>query len=195
MFEHFLSFQFGGFYGGEIGNLLAYWEQLGVFSYLLPFLLIFAVVFGIFTKIKVLGENRTLNAVIALVVGLLALQFELVPIFFSEIFPRVGVAIAIILVLLVLTGLFLDPDNKAVNWGLLVAAGIIFFSVLIKTAGYLGWYSAYWWYVNWPSILIGVVVIVIFFAIISSAGGSGTGGSHGDYRGFWAGPVTKPLKT
>jgi len=182
MFEHFLSFQFGGFYGGDIGNLLAYWEQLGVFSYLLPFLLIFAVVFGILMKIKVLGENRALNGVIALVVGLLALQFELVPIFFSEIFPRVGVAISIILVLLILVGLFLDPNSKVINYGLLGVGGIIFLLVLINTAGYLGWYSAYWWYANWPSILLGVVVIAIFFAIISS-----TGSKKGvpEFHGYW----------
>lgn len=187
MLEHFLSFQFGGFYGGDIGNLLAYWEQLGVFSYLLPFLLIFAVVFGILMKIKVLGENRALNGVIALVVGLLALQFELVPIFFSEIFPRVGVAISIILVLLILVGLFLDPNNKVINYGLLGVGGIIFVLVLINTAGYLGWYSAYWWYANWPSILLGVVVIVIFFAVIISAGGKKT--SEG-MKGFWAQPTS-----
>ncbi len=169
MLEHVLSFQFGGFYGGDVGNLLSYWEQLGVFSYVLPFLLIFAVVFGILTKIKVFGENKGLNAVIALVVGLLALQYEFVPLFFSEIFPRVGVALSIILVLLVLVGLFIDPDSKAINYGLLAVGVIIFLSVLINTAGYLGWYSAYWWYVNWPSILLGVIVIGIFFAIINSA--------------------------
>ena len=115
MLSNIVNFQFGGFYGGSFGDLLLYWEQLGVFSYVLPFLLIFAVVFGILTKIKVFGDHRGLNAVIALVVGLLSLQYNLVPIFFSEIFPRVGIAISIILVLLVLVGLFLDPESKAMN--------------------------------------------------------------------------------
>ncbi|HKZ33872.1 MAG TPA: hypothetical protein VJ142_01385 [Candidatus Nanoarchaeia archaeon] len=170
MLSNIVNFQFGGFYGGSFGDLLLYWEQLGVFSYVLPFLLIFAVVFGILTKIKVFGDHRGLNAVIALVVGLLSLQYNLVPIFFSEIFPRVGIAISIILVLLVLVGLFLDPESKAMNWGLFGIGVIIFLSVLVKTAGSLGWYSAYWWYANWPSILLGLVVIGIFFAVISSVG-------------------------
>ena len=174
MLEHILSFQFGGFYGGEAGNLFAYWEQLGVFSYVLPFLLIFAIVFGILTKIKVFGENKGLNAVIALVVGLLALQYNLVPVFFSEIFPRVGVALSILLVLIILLGLFFDTkDNKVINYSLLGVGVIIFLSVLIKTSGALGWYSAYWWYTNWPSILLGIVVIAIFFAIIGSASPKG----------------------
>lgn len=186
MLDKLLAFQFGGFYGGDVGNLLAYWEQIGVFSYVLPFLLIFAVVFGILMKIRVFGDNRGLNAVIALVIGLLALQFELVPIFFSEIFPRVGVALSIILVLLVLAGLFLDPDNKAVNYGLLAVGVIIFLAVLVKTAGFLGWYSGYWWYANWPSILLGIVVIAIFFAIINSVGPRPR---IPDMRGFWAQPA------
>ncbi|MEK6840875.1 MAG: hypothetical protein AABX79_02890 [Nanoarchaeota archaeon] len=171
MIEHFLGLQFGGFYGGDFGNLLAYWEQLGVFSYVLPFLLIFAVVFGILSKIKVFGDNRGLNGVIALVIGLLALQFDLVPVFFSEIFPRVGVALSILLTLIILVGLFFSSENnKVVNYILLGVSVIAFLSVLIKTSGYLGWYSAYWWYTNWPSILLGIVIIVIFFTVISSAG-------------------------
>ena len=182
-----LTFQVGGFYGGDIGNLLSSWEQAGVFSYVLPFLLIFAVVFGILMKIKVLGDNKGLNAVIALVIGLLALQFALVPMFFSEIFPRVGVALSIILVLMVLAGLFLDPDNKAVNYGLLGVGVIIFLAVLIKTSGALGWYSAYWWYANWKSILLGVIVLVVFIVIINS--GSGRRAQLPNLQGFWGQPA------
>ncbi len=39
-------------YGGAIGDVLSSWEQAGFFSYLLPFLLIFALVFGILTQIQ-----------------------------------------------------------------------------------------------------------------------------------------------
>lgn len=167
-----VSFQFVSFYGGSVGDLLYYWEQLGVFSYVLPFLLIFAIVFGILTKIQVFGDKRGINAVIALVVGLLALQYDLVPIFFSEIFPRLGVALSILLSLIILVGLFFSSkDNKVINYILLAVSVIIFLAVLIKTTGALGFYSAYWWYINWPSILIGIVVIGIFFAVISSVGG------------------------
>ena len=162
--------QFGGFYGGTVGNLLAYWEQAGVFSYVLPFLLIFSVVFGILMKIKVLGDNKALNAVIAGVVGLLALQFDLVPIFFSEIFPRVGVALSILLALIILVGLFFDPDQKFINYGLLIIAVIIFVTVVIKTSGYLGWYSGYWWDAHWPSVIGAIILIAIFAAVINSFG-------------------------
>ena len=85
----------GGYYGGSIGNVLAYWEQAGFFSYVLPFLLIFALVYGILTRTQIFKDNRAVNGILALTVGLLALQFDFVPVFFSEIFPRLGVALAL----------------------------------------------------------------------------------------------------
>jgi hypothetical protein len=171
MLGNILSLEFGGFYGGEIGNFLSYFEQIGGFSYLLPFLLIFAVVFGVLMKTKIFKDNRGLNAIIAFVVALLALQFEFVPLFFSEIFPRVGVGLSVILVFLILVGLFLDPEHKYLNYILLILAVIVFFVVLIKTAGYLGWYSGWFWQTYWPSIVVGIVVIAIIAAVINSVSG------------------------
>jgi len=48
MFEEVLSLaSYGFFQGGGIGDLFNYWEQAGVFSYVLPFLLIFCIVLRI----------------------------------------------------------------------------------------------------------------------------------------------------
>jgi hypothetical protein len=170
MLGNLLSLQFGGFYGGNIGSILASWEQAGVFSYVLPFLLIFSIVFGILMKTQIFKDNKGLNGVIALVIGLLAMQFDLVPIFFSQIFPRVGIALSIILVLLILVGLFFDPNNKFVGYGLLGVGVIIFLVVLTKTAGSLGWYSFDWWFANWQTILGYGAIIAIIFGIINSVG-------------------------
>src|SRR3990167_5223415 len=86
-----------GFNGGTFGNLLSQWEQLGVFSYVLPFLLIFALVFGILMRTKIFEENKGINGIIALSTALMALQFNFVPIFFSDIFPKLGIGISVIL--------------------------------------------------------------------------------------------------
>ena len=157
MLNEILTLQFGGFYGGEIGNLLSYWEQAGVFSYVLPFLLLFALVFGILAQTKIFGENRTISGIIALVVGLLALQFDFVHIFFSEIFPRLGVGLAILLVAMILLGMF-APNRTWVTYTFFGIAAIILIVVLVKTVGWLGWQSSYFWY-NYGGTLIGVGVI------------------------------------
>ena len=174
---------FGATYGGSIGNMLAAWEQAGFFSYILPFLLIFALVFGILTRTQIFKDNKAINGVIALVVGLLALQFNFVPVFFSEIFPRLGVALSVILVFIILVGLFLDPKSKYISWILFVVGLIVFFVVLVQTAGWMGWSSAYFLQANWEAIVGALVVIIILVAIFNSVGPKKP---LPELRGIWA---------
>ena len=113
MIKEFLFLQsYSYFEGGAIGNILSQWEAMGFFSYVLPFLLIFAMVFGILIQLRLFRDNKTINAIIALAVGLMALQFSFVPRFFSEIFPRLGVGLVVILIIIILTGLFANPEDK-----------------------------------------------------------------------------------
>jgi hypothetical protein len=167
MLSEILTFQFGAFYGGDIGNLLSYWEQAGVFSYVLPFLLIFALVFGILAQTRIFGNNRTISGIIALVIGLLALQFDFVPVFFSEIFPRLGVGLAILLVAMILLGMF-APNRTWVTYTFFGIAAIIFIVVLVKTVGWLGWQSGFFWQ-NYGGALIGIAVILVIVGLIAAS--------------------------
>ncbi len=178
------------FEGGAIGDLLSAWQQAGFFSYLLPFLLIFALVFGILTQIQLFKENKAINAIIALVVGLISLQFPLVPQFFSEIFPRLGIGLAVILVILILVGMFIDPEKGGIFYVLMGVGVIIVVVVLVQTAGALGWSSGQWWADNWPMIAGAVFILAIIAIIVGAA-------SKGDvtpksYRALWPwGPPPK----
>ena len=122
-----------GFSGGSFGNILSQWEQLGVFSYGLPFLLIFAMVFGILERVKIFqsGEegktNRGINAIIAVSTALMALQFNFVPIFFSDIFPRLGVGLSVILIGIIVTGMFTDSNW---TWMGILLGGVVFFVIM-----------------------------------------------------------------
>ena len=97
---------------GSITDVLNVWADAGVFAYVLPFLMIFAVVFGILNKTKVLGESKGVQATIALALGLLSLQFDYVSNFFSIFMPYTGIGIAVLLVAVILTGLVIDEDDK-----------------------------------------------------------------------------------
>jgi len=187
MFEKIISLQFGGFYGGDAGSLILYLEQVGAFSYIIPFLLLFVLIFGILMRANIFKDNKTINAIIALSVSLLSLQFGFVPIFFSEIFPRLGIGLIVILVALILGGLFFDPDSKFTNYILLIGAAIVFVVVLTKTAGYLGWTSYFWWAINWPAV-IGIIIVLV---VIAAAVGSFTGKqlTVPGYKGAWAQPL------
>ena len=166
--------------GGAIGDLLSYWEQAGFFSYLLPFLLIFALIFGILNQIKLFKDNKAINAIIALAVGFMALQFPMVSEFFSEIFPRLGVGLAIILVILILAGMFIDPKNSGIMYVMLGIGAIITIVVLVQTAGAIGWSSGTWWKESWPMIG-GVIFMVVVIAVVIGSSSRSTK-SH---RPFW----------
>jgi hypothetical protein len=170
-----ISMSFGGFYGGTIGDMLRVWEQAGFFSYLLPFLLIFALVYGILARMDLFKGNKGVNGIIALVVGLMSLQFSFVPQFFSEIFPRLGVGLAIILIVLILTGFFLDPESKGMMYTLLGVGAVIVVVILMQTAGAVGWSSGLWWSQNWP-LVAGAIFILVLVAIIVGSSSQSTGG-------------------
>lgn len=122
--------------GGGIGNALFQLEQMGVFAYLLPFLLIFALVYGILNKTSILGNSQGINVVLSLAIGLMALQFNFVSYFFSEIFPRMGVGLAILLVMAVFLGGFVDLENQ--KWGKWLFFGVGALIVLIIVFQSLG---------------------------------------------------------
>lgn len=150
--------------GEDIGSFLSALDQYGFFSYVLPFLLIFSIVFGILTMTNIFKENKAVNGIIALVIGLMSLQFDIVPRFFAELFPRVGVGLAILLIILIFLGIF-APGKTGVTYTLLGIAGLILVIVLIKTAGSVGWYSGNWWSDNWP-VVAGAIFILVIIAVI-----------------------------
>jgi hypothetical protein len=170
---------YGGFGGGALGNLFAQWEAAGVFTYMLPFLLIFAVVFGLLLKINIFSDKdknplKGINAIIALSTSLLAMQFNLVSVFFSEIFPRFGIALSVILIIIVLGGLFM-PTNKESNWFMVALAVVVF--VIIGIVVYNSFESlgfgiggpgfSFFWREYGALIIFAVLVIAIVASSVS----------------------------
>lgn len=160
---------YGYYGGGEFQKVLDVWAEYGFFSHILPFLLIFSFVFIILRRIDAFKDNKSISAIISVVVGLMALQFDFVPVFFSEIFPRVGVGLAIILLLIIFLGLFIDKNQKGLMYTLMGVGAVVFIIILIQSAGAIGWQSAHWWYDNWE-VVAGAVFILALIAIIVGAG-------------------------
>jgi Zn-dependent protease with chaperone function len=174
--------------GGDIGNALFQLEQMGVFAYLLPFLLIFALVYGILTKTTILGNNKGINVVLAIAIGLMALQFNFVSYFFAEIFPRLGVGLAILLVMTVLLGAFVDFDEN--SWAKRIFFGVGALTVLIIVFQSLGssfGFGGTWFNLGFGGIgyrlqnalpwilVVGVTGFLIFKIVKSDSGNAGAG--------------------
>ena len=158
-----------------ITDVLNIWNDIGVFSYLIPFLLIFAVVFAILDKTKMFSakdtENRGIIAIIAVAVGLLSLQFDFVSEFYAVVFPRFGVGLSLFLVVLIFLGFFFTPKegeewSHKVAWiGWVVGLGVFVWALSAwdQWSNYSGFGG---WFVEniWAMIILGVVVAVIFVA-------------------------------
>ena len=155
--------------GNNIGNILQTWADMGIFAYALPFLLIFAVVFGILWQSKILGENRGVIVVIAVAVGLMSLQFDFVPSFFAVIFPYAGVGIAILLVALILMGLF-TPDNDKSKYFLVfyIIGALIALIVILSALTSYEWWGGWWWF-EYSEALIALLIIGGLIALVISA--------------------------
>lgn len=157
--------------GGFFGNLMFFLDQNGFFSYGLPFLMIFMISFGILSKVKILGDNKALNVVISLVVGLMAVQLNFVSYFFSEIFPRMGVLLSIILVSVIVLSPFVKFKKKSVasiTLSIVGAIGVIV--IVIQSLGNIAWFNSFgstwgitYFFQQWGSA---VFTAIFFFALI-----------------------------
>lgn len=156
-----------------ITDVLNIWNEIGVFSYMIPFLLLFAVVFAILEKSEVLGKNKMIMSIVSASIGLLALQFDFVSEFFAVIFPRFGVGIAVFLVLLIMIGFFFPKGNPLGDgqWiGWVVGIGVVLWALSewdqwSSYSGFGGWFSEN----IWAIIVLAVLITLIF--LIGGAGG------------------------
>ncbi len=157
------------FAGGGIGELFSQLEQLGFFSYALPFLILFALIFGVLSRMNLFGTtSKVTNAIVALSVSLMALQFGFVSEFFSEIFPRMGAGIGIILLVLIVFGM-VNPNKKWNKGVMMIFGGIILYVILTQTFGGQDWYRfGDWWPENWFTFLVIGLIVAVVGAVISN---------------------------
>lgn len=153
----------------DFASLLTQLDQLGFFSYVLPFLLIFAVVYAILSKVEIFKENRGASILIAVAIGLLSLQLNFVSEFFQNVFPKFGIGLTFLLLALILAGAFLPGDDKGKNsyfsWIFFGLGAIIFLiiSILALTDMTI---TNYWWNEFGALVIVGVVVIVAMIMVM-----------------------------
>jgi hypothetical protein len=156
--------------------MLTDWQNLGVFDYVLPFLLIFALVYGILTASKIMSGNRAVNIIVSLAVGLLALRFEFVPTFFAQVFPRLGVGLAVFLVLMIFAAVWLPKEHlKGWSIGFMILGLIIGAVVIYNSFDWLGWggFSGGFWDQYGSLILLGILVVVVVVVLAKPWEGQG----------------------
>ncbi len=161
----------------SVQEIIYLWESAGIFDVVLPFLLIFAVVFGILSYMRIFGDNKGIHTVIALAIGILAVRNPFFTEFYKEIFPRLGVGVSIILTLMILIGMFIE-GKQITYWfyGIAAIGVIIFLGILLNSFRDLGWTWTGSFSDDTITMIITIVLIIGFIlaVVLSSVKSKGT---------------------
>lgn len=162
-------------YGGGDYQSAVYWlKDIGLVDVLIPFALIFTVMFGVLDKVKVFKEKK-FNAVIAICIALLTVvphvlnmyppEYDIIVILMTAL-PEVSlVAIAIVL-FLIMTGLLMGTQEHGKIWGVVetvapwAALGLILF--IFSRAIFA--YRLPYWLENLFSPQLGTIIIMLIVA-------------------------------
>jgi len=143
---------------------------------ILPFLLVFTLIFAILEKGKILGEDkRQLNAILSLAVALLLLVFDYPREIIGKFVPFLAVAAVVLLVFMLLYSFIGGTDKGDLPKGLKITIGIIIgIAVIVAvlwSAGVWGdvynffsagkWANEVWMNIIFVGIVVGAVAAVI----------------------------------
>ena len=93
-------------------QLLSSFDQLGGFDVLLPFILVFTLVFAVLQKIDLFGSGKkNINAVVALVLSIFFLNNTYLILILQTFLPKVSIFLIIFLMFLLLAGIFAGPKQ------------------------------------------------------------------------------------
>ena len=169
-------------------------EYMGLTDVLLPFLLIFAIVFAVLDRAKIFGaERKNINIVIAVVVALLVViphvtgdyppGADVIEIMNNAI-PNVSIVIIAVVMLLILIGVFgVNVNIAGKSLGGLVAMVAVFIILFIfgRSAGWFGMQLPNWLsWLNDPDTQALLIVLLMFGVIIYFVTGDEGKGTTGE---------------
>jgi hypothetical protein len=158
---------------------------------ILPFVLIFVLVFAILQKSKVLGDGkRQIDAMVSLVIALMAVSFGYAVGIILALMPFLAVSAVVILVFMILHGMVYKEGEFEMTKGLRIAFAIIsgialLIALLVATGGWEYMISLVG-YLAYSESGGGIVANFILFAVIAAAvavvlwGGKSGGGKGKD---------------
>jgi len=134
----------------------------------LPFLLVFVLVYAILQRSKILGDNDKTNVILAIVIGFIFVTFSYAVDITTRLMGILGIAAVVILCFMLLLG-FVYGENFKMNKGLRVTFGILIGITLTVSMLVI---TGYWDYVLDAATGgsgSNIVATVIFIAIIVGA--------------------------
>lgn len=145
---------------------------------IVPFLLVFVLVFALLDRTKILGEGkRQINALVSLAIGLIFITFTKAVLAVQNMIPFLAVAAVIILIFLILYG-FVAADKEGLkipNGIKITAAILIFIGLVVTVLVATGYWDTFLGAVSsgnkWVSSLIFLLILGGAIAAVLALGG------------------------
>lgn len=163
-------------------------DRLGVYDIILPFLLIFTIVFAILEKTRVLGVDKiegkeytkkNLNAIVAFVISFLVVASTTLVRVINEIFANVVLLLVLVISFLMLVGTLFGTGEitleKFPAWTRFFMV-VIFLAIIVIFLQALGWLELVFGFLlinfqlDWVATLILLVIIIAFMWYITREG-------------------------
>ncbi|MBD3354878.1 hypothetical protein GF361_02745 [Candidatus Woesearchaeota archaeon] len=173
-------------------GVIGFFDKLGIYDVVLPFLLVFTIVFAILEKTKILGTveiegkkytKKNLDAMVAFVSAFLVVaSTKLVSVINIAIANTVLLLLLAVLFLLLVGAFFKEGEGVFLEgrWRFFFMT-IMFTGIVLIFLNALGWLAPFWDYLtdNWESqwvasliLLIFVILFIYFITKEKSPGGS-----------------------
>jgi hypothetical protein len=149
-----------------------------IFSYpliqqvILPFLLVFTIIFAILDRSKMLGEDkRQINAIVSLVIALIFVSFPYARDIVVQLMPFLVVCIIILFVFMLIFGFIMaKKEGDMLNKGLKIALGIIFgLAILVAVLWITGAWTIISGWVTKEGYTNNILFNAILLAVIGGA--------------------------
>ena len=163
-------FETGIYFEDVIKNL----QEIGVFNYVLPFLLVFSIFFAILEKTKILGDGKTnINVVVSSVAALLVLAQQGIVDTINIFIPRVSLIMLVILMGLLIIAMVAGKQFTGITGGVFSIAVIliiiaVIMAVTIPEGGTLGFYLSERDRATLLNIGIPLAIFLIAIAIVTA---------------------------
>jgi len=182
--------------GTPFGNVIVFLEKLGVYDIVLPFLLVFTIVFAVFERTKVFGteevdgvkySRKNLNAMVAFVIAFLVVTSSQLVGIINKSLSRLVLLILVSISFLVLIGTFFSEKEEVILEGgwrtffmviMFIGVVLIFMSSIDTKSGksWLGYLIDYLkenFGSTGVSSVVLIIVIIVFMLYIIQEPGSG----------------------
>lgn len=145
-------------------------QGYGIYEYVLPFLLIFAILFAILEKTQIFTGKKNINIIVSLIIGLLFVtQFSLVSIL-NNFLPKISLFIVIAVMVLILFGIFGANVGQGLgSLGIIIGAIASLIAVYWALSPGLGFELPYWVEYNWDVILVLVIILIVISLIVGGS--------------------------